>query len=243
MQKSKSNSTAPNPKIVPLGDKAVLVELSETLDLEVNVDVQRLAKAVELRRPPWLHDIVPALGSLALHVDREKLPAGRSPLAAANALIGDCLSRKLPDLDQVTRTVELPVCYEGDLAPDIEDVAQRCRLTVAEVARRHAGSSHRVLMVGFVPGHPYLGGLDPALSVPRRPTPRQSMATGSIAIANAQTVIYPFVTPGGWSIIGRTPQRIFDVRRLPPCLMGPGDRVRIVSITRAEFERQLHCGG
>jgi KipI family sensor histidine kinase inhibitor len=106
----------------------------------------------------------------------------------------------------------------------------------AEVARLHAGSSHRVLMVGFVPGHPYIGGLDPKLSVPRRGTPRPRVVTGSIAIANAQTVVYPFTTPGGWSIIGRTPVSIFDARRDPPSLMSPGDRVRFVPISRSEFD-------
>jgi inhibitor of KinA len=243
VRKSKGDSAALNPKIVPLGDKAVLVELSETLDLAVNENIQRLAKAVELCRPSWIRDVVPALGSLALHLDRENMPAGRPPLAAASDLIADCLSRELPDLDQLTRTVELAVCYEGELAPDIEEVAERCGLTVEEVALRHAASSHRVLMVGFVPGHPYIGGLDPTLSVPRRPTPRQRVPTGAIAIANAQTVVYPFVTPGGWSIIGRTPQPIFDVRRSPPSLMGPGDRVRFVRITRSEFERLQISGG
>ncbi|HEY9448016.1 MAG TPA: 5-oxoprolinase subunit PxpB [Burkholderiales bacterium] len=242
MQKSKGNSRADKPRVVPLGDKAVLVEFADSLDLGVNAEIQRVAKAVELRRPPWIRDLVPALGSLALHVDREKMDTAGEMLAAASALIAECLSCGLPDLDQVTRTVELPVCYEGELAPDIQEVAERCGLTVAEVARRHAGSSHRVLMVGFVPGHPYIGGLDPALCVPRRATPRQRVPTGSIAVANTQTVIYPFVTPGGWSIIGRTPRRIFDVHQSPPSLMSPGDRIRFIPITREEFELRLACG-
>lgn len=239
MHTSRSNSQARAPKIVPLGDKAVLAEFSETLELGVNVRIQRLAKAIQLRRPPWVRDVVPALGSLAVHFDREKLDPGGSPVAMATALIADCLAKELPDLDKLTRTIELPVCYEADLAPDLEEVAERCGLGVEEVVRRHAGSSHRVLMVGFVPGHPYIGGLDPKLAVPRRATPRQRVTTGSIAIANAQTVVYPFTTPGGWSIIGRTPERLFDAHRSPPALMSPGDRVKFVPIARDEFERRL----
>lgn len=236
MATSRESSPAPLPAIVPLGDKAVLAQFSETLDLAVNLRIQRLAKAIQLRRAPWVRDVVPALGSLALHLDRAKLPPGAAPLATAGALIGECLARPLPDLDEHTRTIELPVCYEGEFAPDLAEVAERCGVSEAEVARLHAGSSHRVLMVGFVPGHPYIGGLDARLSVPRRATPRPRVVTGSIAIANAQTVVYPFTTPGGWSIIGRTPVAIFDAQRDPPSLMSPGDRVVFVPISRSEFD-------
>jgi inhibitor of KinA len=224
--------------VVPLGDRAVLVEFCATLDLEVNVRIQRLAKAIQRRRPGWLRDVVPALGSLALHFDRDRLRRGRAPLELARELVEKCLAGELPELDEFARTVELPVCYEPEFGLDLAEVAERCRLGTDEVVRRHAGSPNRVLMVGFVPGHPYIGGLDPALSVPRRATPRQRVPVGSIATANAQTVIYPFDSPSGWSVIGRTPERIFDVRRSPPVLVGPGDRVRFVPITREEFQRR-----
>ena len=228
----------PEYKLVPLGDRAILADFHPSLDLTVNARIQRLAQAVQLRRPPWLRDVVPALGSLALHFDRASLDPDASPLRLAGELIERCLSGELPELAQFTRTVELPVCYEADLAPDLEEVAQRCGLSPEEVVRRHAASAHRVLMVGFVPGHPYIGGLDPSLSVPRRATPRQRVPVGSIATANAQTVVYPYDSPSGWSVIGRTPERIFDVRRSPPALMGPGDRVSFVPISRAEYERR-----
>lgn len=239
--KSKSAS-APVPPVyslVPLGDKAILAEFCQALDLEVNLRIQRLAKAIQLRRPGWLRDVVPALGSLALHFDRGAMKQGFSPLEAARELIEQCIAGELPELDEFTRVVELPVCYEADLAPDLEEVAERCGLSTQEVVRRHAGSRNRVLMVGFVPGHPYIGGLDAKLSVPRRSTPRQRVPVGSVATANAQTVIYPFDSPSGWSIIGRTPERIFDVRRSPPSLMSPGDQVKFTPITRDEFDRRL----
>jgi len=92
-------------------------------------------------------------------------------------------------------------------------------------------------MVGFSPGQPYIGGLDPKLSLPRRATPRTRMPAGSVAIANLQTAVYPYETPGGWSIIGRTPLRVFDPAREPPSLFAPGDRVRFMPIALSEFER------
>jgi inhibitor of KinA len=229
----------PMHKIVALGDKAVLAEFAQSVDLAVNMRIQRLAKAIGLRRVPWVRDVVPGIGSLAIHFDRQKLAPGEAAVGLATALIEDCLAGDLPDLDALTRTIELPVCYEEDFAPDLAEVAERCKLTPAEVVEKHAAASHRVLMVGFVPGHPYIGGLDRAIAVPRRPTPRTRVATGSIAIANTQTVVYPFPTPSGWSIIGRTPEQIFDVRRQPPAMMEPGDRVSFVPIGIVEYERRL----
>ena len=228
-------------KVVPLGDKAVLVDICATLDLEVNLAIQRLAKAIQLRQPRWVRDVVPALGSLALHLERRAVDRTSSPLDGVRKLVLECLEAGLPDLDALTRTVELPVCYDAEFALDAEEVARQCGVAVPDVARLHAGSSHRVLMVGFVPGHPYIGGLDARLSLPRRATPRQRVAVGSIAIANAQTVVYPFDSPSGWSVIGRTSEQIFDPARLPPALLGPGDRVKFVPIGRSEYEQRVRA--
>ena len=224
--------------ILPLGDCAAYVEFSETLDLQVNAIVQRLAAAVRARGVPWLRDIVPALGGLALHFDpgHSELPA--AALEASAALVDECLRKGLPELEAVGREIELPVCYEREFALDLEDVAARAGLMPDEVVRRHAAREYHVLMMGFAPGLPYLGGLDPKLAVPRRATPRAEVPAGSIAIANEQSVAYPYAIPGGWSVIGRTPLVLFDARRDPPSLLAPGDRVRIVPIARAEFERR-----
>jgi len=92
-----------------------------------------------------------------------------------------------------------------------------------------------VLMIGFAPGHPYIGGLNEKLSVPRRATPRAIVPAGSVAIANDQTVVYPYAISGGWNIIGRTPLVVFDAGRAEPSLFAAGDHVRFKPITRAEF--------
>jgi inhibitor of KinA len=224
------------PRIVPLGDAALLAEFSEVLDLRINARIQQLAVEIRSRRPDWIRDVVPALGSLALHFDPGRFAPGLSPVDAATALIHDCLDRPLDGSGDDAPRIEVPVCYAAELAPDLADVAARCRLTVDEVIALHCASPHRVLMVGFVPGHPYIGGLDPGLAVPRRATPRPRVAAGSIAIANTQTVVYPFATPGGWNIIGRTPLRVFDAAREPPALFAPGQRVQFVAIDRERYE-------
>ena len=218
---------------MPLGDLAAYVEFSRTLDLEVNAFVQRLALAVHERRPPELRDVVPALGGLALHF----APGfAGNVLEAAAGLIERCLKEGVPDAGEVGRLIELPVCYERAFAPDLEEIAQAKKSPAEEIVRRHTAPEYRVLMIGFAPGHAYMGGLDPALAVPRRATPRPSVPAGAVAIANGQTVVYPYEISGGWNVIGRTPVPIFDAGRAPPSLFGPGDRVRFFRITAAEFK-------
>jgi KipI family sensor histidine kinase inhibitor len=198
----------------------------------VNEYVQRLAVVVHRERPQWVRDVVPALGGLALHFD----PEFEGDLTGAAAeLVGRCMKERLPDPDEIGRDVEVPVCYDEEYAPDLAEVARLTRLKPAEVAARHAASRLRVLMIGFAPGHPYIGGLDPSLSVPRRATPRAEVPAGSVAIANEQTVVYPYAIAGGWNVIGRTPLRVFDAHRPRASLFAAGDRVRFRPISRDEF--------
>jgi len=221
--------------VVPLGDLAAYVEFSRTLDLEVNSVAQRLAAAIVARAVPWIRDVVPALGGVALHfnLDHAELPA--KPLDAALALVSESLKPALSGKDNPGSEVELPVCYEPEFALDLDEVAKKAELAAEEVAQRHAAADYRVLMIGFAPGHAYMGGLDPKLAVPRRASPRAVVPAGSVAIANEQTVVYPYAISGGWNVIGRTPMVLFDARRPRPSLLWPGDRVRFRAITRAQF--------
>ena len=221
--------------VVPLGDSAAYVEFSTSLDLDVNSVVQRLALAILKAKVPWIRDVVPALGGVALHfdVDNEAFPG--QPLEAALALVNDLMKVALAAKDNPGSEVELPVCYEPEFALDLNEVAKKAELAAEEVAQRHAAAEYRVLMIGFSPGHAYMGGLDPKLAVPRRNSPRAVVPAGSVAIANEQTVVYPYAISGGWNVIGRTPMVLFDARRPRPSLLWPGDRVRFRAITRAEF--------
>lgn len=223
--------------IIPLGDCAAYIEFADKLDLEVNAVVQRLAIAVHAKGLPWIRDVVPALGGLALHFDPDHPDVQGDGLLAAGNLVAACLKEGLPAAEEAVRVVDVPVCYAPELAPDLEEVAQKVKLSVEEVAQRHAAGEYRVLMIGFAPGHAYMGGLDPKLAVPRRASPRALVATGAVAIANDQTVVYPYAISGGWSVIGRTPLTIFDARREPPSLFGPGDRVRFRAISIDEFQK------
>jgi inhibitor of KinA len=224
------------PKAIhPLGDCAAYVEFSEELDLEINAAVQRLAAIVHGRALPWIRDVVPALGGLALHFDPDHPDLRGESLQAAAELVSDCLKEVDPRDEGAARTVEVPVCYEPEFAPDIEEVAKRTRLSAEEVAKLHAAGEYRVLMIGFAPGHAYMGGLDRKLAVPRRATPRPVVPAGAVAIANDQTVVYPYAISGGWNVIGRTPLAVFDAFRQEPSLFAAGDRVRFNPISKDEF--------
>jgi len=218
--------------VVPLGDLAAYVEFSRTLDLEVNSVAQRLAAAIVARGDPRIRDVVPALGGVAMHFD----PAyDGDVLLAAAELVEQCMKKGLPDADDVGRDVEVPICYDAEFALDLADVSQRLKISPEEIVKRHAEAEYRVLMVGFAPGHPYIGGLDPKLSVPRRDTPRVVVPAGSVAIANRQTVLYPYSMPGGWNVIGRTPLTAFDPMRPRPSLFAAGDRVRFRPVSKRDF--------
>jgi inhibitor of KinA len=123
---------------------------------------------------------------------------------------------------QPQRTIRIPVRYDGD---DLSEVAERTGHTAAEVIALHAGREYYVYVIGFVPGFAYLGELDASLALPRRSAPRKRVPAGSVGIAEAQTGVYPFSTPGGWHLIGRTDVKMFDPRRAEPALLRVGDRV------------------
>src|SRR4029079_3163209 len=124
------------------------------------------------------------------------------------------------------RLVDVPVGYGGEGGPDIDQVAELTGLSVAEVVERHVAEVLEVLTLGFAPGFPYLGLMDPGLAVPRRATPRPRVAAGSVGLAGQMTGIYPADLPGGWRIIGRTDLRLFDPRADPPARLRSGDRIR-----------------
>jgi inhibitor of KinA len=225
------------PKAIhPLGDCAAYIEFSEALDLDINAAVQRLAAIVHGRALPWVRDVVPALGGLALHFDPDHPDLQGESLQAAAGLVAECLKEIDPKDEAPARTVEVPVCYAPEFAPDIEEVAKKARLSVEEVAALHAAGDYRVLMIGFAPGHAYMGGLNRKLAVPRRATPRAVVPAGAVAIANDQTVVYPYAISGGWNVIGRTPLAVFDAFREEPSLFAPGDRVRFRAISKEEFQ-------
>jgi inhibitor of KinA len=209
----------------PLGDAAILVRLATAIDEAAHHRVQAACACLARARPAAVTDIVAAFTTVAVHYDPARTGYARlaAELAAALATVD---VERLP----AARTITIPVRYGGGYGPDLEHVAARAALGAEEVVRRHARGDYLVHMIGFAPGFPYLGGLDPLISCPRRDTPRTHVPAGSVGIGGSQTGIYPIESPGGWQIIGRTDVVLFDPGREPPSLLAPGDRVRFVPV-------------
>ncbi len=138
-----------------------------------------------------------------------------------------------------SRRFLIPVCYEGDFGPDLPFVADLHRLSRNEVIRLHAQPDYRIEAIGFTPGFPYLSGLPKELITPRKDTPRLRVPAGSVAIGGHQSGIYPFSSPGGWQLIGRTPVILFNVANTPPIPYQQGDRLHFTPITPHEYDELL----
>ncbi|HEX4892122.1 MAG TPA: 5-oxoprolinase subunit PxpB [Hyphomicrobiaceae bacterium] len=212
------------------GDTALVVEFGEEVDRQVNGLVLALADRVERAQLPGVIELVPTFRSLMVHYDPLVIPGAdlRDRLAR---LMDGLAAAEIPGRDWV-----LPACYEGDLAPDLEDVARRTGLDAAEVIALHSRTVYRVYCLGFLPGYPYMGDTPEVLNLPRRETPRLRVPMGSVCIAVGMTGIYSLESPGGWHLIARTPVRLFDTRRRDAILLRPGDRVRFDPVSRRDWE-------
>ena len=141
------------------------------------------------------------------------------------------------------KLVEVPVLYGGNYGKDIQRVVQFSRLSEDEIIQRHQSGNYLVYFLGFSPGFPYIGGMDQDLKTPRLQTPRKRVPQGSVAIAGGQTGIYPFPSPGGWNLIGRTPLKIFNISNPKNSLIQMGDKVQFKSISEDEYERLKESNG
>lgn len=218
-----------------LAEDALLLRFGERIDIELNMQVQA-ATACLRRRLPQV-ECVPAYASLLLRFDLQHWSGGdEHPHQQVQMAVCAALGEPDPVIN-APRVVVIPVCYGREYGPDLAEVAALCRLDPETVIARHTDADYRVAMLGFAPGFPYLLGLNPQLSVPRRGDPRQRVPAGSVAIGGSQTGIYPEVLPGGWQLIGRTPLRLFDITANTPSLLATGDRVRFLAIDEDRFHQ------
>jgi KipI family sensor histidine kinase inhibitor len=222
-------------RIHSAGENALIVYLGEGQSPAISSQVQQLCTAVEDTLAADLLDLVPSYASLLviynpLTTDHLSVQA-RIREAALNLESGGGDSGKL---------VTLPVYYSVESGPDLESLAAAARLTPEQVIDIHQQQEYRVYAIGFAPGFAYLGEVDARIAAPRLATPRQRVPRGAVAIADAQTAVYPAPSPGGWNLIGLCPQRMFDPDHQPTMPVSVGDRVQFESIDR---QRYLDLGG
>ena len=193
------------------------------MDVETSARVLQVAAWIADQRWAGVRDVVPALASLAVH-----LAPDCNDAADVERLLAEHLAQPTAASEVEGPAIEIAVSYGGADGPDLAAVADAVQLDCDEVVRRHCAVTYRVFMLGFLPGFPYLGPVDPSIQVPRLAVPRTRVAAGSVGLAGPQTGIYPRESPGGWQIIGRTSEVLFDVARTPAARLMPGDRVRFV---------------
>ena len=209
----------------PLGDSALLITFGDEINLRINQRVHALAALLDSAPLAGITETVPAYATLLVHYD---------PLTLTYAQVAGWIGGQIDwtefALTRKPRLVEVPTRYGGASGSDLEAVAALHNLPVADVIRIHSGREYLVYMMGFTPGFPYMGKLDEAIVTPRLDTPRTLVKAGTVAIAGAQTGIYPLDSPGGWRLIGWTPLTLFDPASESPFLFAPGDTVRFVPI-------------
>ena len=209
----------------PLGDSAITITFGSERSADVLRRVQAAARALRNAQLPHVEDVVPAYLALTIFYD----PLHLSFSEAANRFVAACERVSGSSFESApTKEHVIPVRYDGI---DLDSVAGALGLTREQVIARHAGRTYTVDLLGFVPGFAYLSELDPSLHISRRAQPRPRVAAGSVAIAAAQTGVYPLDTPGGWHIIGSTTTVLFDPTRDQPALFAAGDSVRFERIT------------
>ncbi len=217
---------------IPAGDSGVLAVCGSEISEQVNAQVMALDAAVQAAQLLGVVETVPTYAALLVTLD--PLQTDADTLIPALRRLWDAL----PPVSSTAagRLVEVPVCYGGDYGPDLAFVAQHAGLTEQQVIDIHCGRDYRIFMLGFLPGFPYLGGMDERIVCPRLQTPRTKIPAGAVGIGGKQTGIYPLASPGGWQLIGRTPLRLFDPAGGGKLPYAAGDRIRFVPISPEKFE-------
>jgi KipI family sensor histidine kinase inhibitor len=234
-------------RIEPLGDSALIVRVVDDFarDPEASLNAVLAAlRSLEAAAIPGVTELAPAYSTVGVFFDVAEIARADPELEPCDWLrtrIESVLTGPSAESAGETeaRLIEIPVCYDREFAPDLDEVARTAGLEAAEVIKRHSSAAYRVNCVGFIAGFPFLSGLPSELATPRRAVPRKEVPAGSVGIGGAQTGVYPRTSPGGWNLIGRTPMRLFDVQHCLPTILQAGDRVRFREISRGEFDAFL----
>ena len=222
--------TAQDAWFCPSSDQSLLVYLGREVCLATHQRVIKLLRLLQREPIAGVNDLHPAYCSLLINFDLLKL---NHP--ALQAVVNGYLHRLDEEALPKPRQVEIPVCYGGEFGPDLDGVCSSLQITPQQIIAMHGSVDYTVYFLGFVPGFAYLGELPKALEIPRLSSPRRVVPRGSVGIAGNQTGIYPFATPGGWRLIGRTPLQMFRGGENASSLLSIGDRVKFVPISKERF--------
>ncbi len=229
--------------LVENSDTGVTVFFKDGIGEQLSSRIVKLAKMLTAKLSERKHktpfDVIPAYQSLTLYlhpfVQNFSSKLLKEAITLLPSLIAEISDSSASDNVSIYKTIEIPVCYEEEFAPDLSVLAGYCQLSEAEVIEKHTAATYLVHMLGFLPGFLYLGGLDRALFCPRKHHPNIRVPRGAVAIGGEQTGIYPVESPGGWHVIGQTPVDIFSPHSKTAFIAQPLDRIQFSAINKTQF--------
>jgi len=220
-------------KLSNIGDSGIVCDFGDEVNQEINTEVIELFHYIKKQsiegNLEGILNYTPSYNKLIINFDLKKINSNK-----IFDFLNSIDSSKL-DLTQDKKEWTIPICY--DFAMDLENMAKNLKIDKREIINIHSKTDFFIYMIGFVPGHPFMGDLDSKLFTNRLKTPRVKVPAGSVGVVEKFCNIYPYESPGGWNIIGRTPTKLFNNKdNVKPCLLSPGDTVKFKSISNKEFE-------
>lgn len=229
-------------KFIQLSESALLLKFGDVISLPLHEQVMQAKEMIENNPFDGFVETVPAYNSLAVYYNPLLFKKKEETISTTvqnqiEQLLNTNNQRIKPSNNQ--KIISLPVCYDTEFGIDLKELSLQLQLPIEEIINIHKSKTYKVFMTGFTPGFPYMGTVDDRLTTKRKSSPRVKVDAGSVAIAGNQTGIYPFNSPGGWNIIGKTPVKLFDAKSTNPFLLKAGDEVRFEIITKDEFYQTL----
>lgn len=221
----------------PFGDKAILVEWPHEITEEILYDILDYKRKIQEHYKNF-RDIVTTYNSLTVHLD-ESIDLFDNQIDVLKKIY----NLKIKKTNSKNYIWHIPICYDITLAPDLNALLKYKNISLDRLITLHTEPLYTIYFLGFLPGFPYLGGLQESLFMPRKTTPELNVVKGSVGIGGKQTGIYTVDSPGGWHIIGKTPITLFDVSKALPSFLKAGDKIKFYAISKIEYEaisKEMH---
>ncbi|MFN8415334.1 MAG: 5-oxoprolinase subunit PxpB [Cytophagaceae bacterium] len=230
-------------RLLPQTDFSFLWQPTGHFSPETPDQIRATFSQLYSQKPDWVEDIIPAFNSILIRLKPESFLLSGTYISAEQITekldfwLKKALSNSATSGPHISsETIKIPVCYHPDICPEITAVARQLNLSVDEIIRLHCTAIYKVYFMGFLPGFPYMGNTAPELHIARKSVPDKKVPTGSVALADQFTGIYPTESPGGWQIIGRTPLALIRNSEVTPTLLQPGNQVQFYPISVQEWQ-------